>query len=1581
MSFSVKAGNLANSGFYQVFKSLANKSYTITYNFQLLAGSSCKIIIQDEFGTKLVNDTTISDNLQKTGTITVVGNGNNVSAGLIFPTANSSQTIKVNSFVITRINSSQPTLYDTRVVNGASTISGGLILDSSNNIISDATSIQLSTRRIYEDNFSMVDPIGPYKIDAIPILCKETFAMNRFSLNTDSDLLLKESSLVNTQNYNEFVVFVPSNRTDSIYTPAFGQDVDNENNNLGSFSRPLEDFLFTEGREAQVGTTLWNKVNTFKTAITTNANTTSDASRNQYLTAIKTDATYIQLKNNMKTPYKVWNQIKDGSGDDFIFENLLDLSGVALQNVLADGVTKDNVKVTSTSWPIDLSGNAINVLPISQNTSATNGKTGLLIVFPGSTATLTPFGQQSPYLGLAASLGYVVVLANPQPLMGRYTKYAKKKSMSKLFADKSANKFGVTSSELNDASNNFYSSMYDAYDVNDVTTTANGSFARARYRYQSRTNDAMKIFESQFYQIKSVLNKLGLINYIDFNNVGVLGISAGGWSCMANHNLLTTNGATTSFTLNDVSGNPIPSAKPYLWNIKCIIGWQNTLSEVSLSKGFKNVPQEGGVDPRNYNNRYLCGLDYLKVPYINITNDADIGSLSKSGLVQEKDFYYNHQMQTLYQLTKQKSESNYQALEALHKSINIYRPGAFHGSSEGKLDSRDGEYGGYFPYLNAEWNNGWYLPKYISFPFNNVIETGIKDELFYGQLEDLKSLYAFQLMVHRYLGNDFPVNNPVLASLGIKYDIAPTHCDILTDFEFVKVGPTNRITYDASYNIQIDNSGNKVSLSVDASKNLITDATSIQLTNRKLFEDKWTFPYGLGPLQVDAIPMVIKDKFQLPMWSLNQTTDVSGGADVSSNGYQTNTLFDVPACPEVLVLAPSKRTTPEFTNIFRKPSANTCYGPGAFALSLEDFGITYGTEERLGSLLLDASGKRFWERINDFKTACLASDPTSIANRQALLPLVLNHPDYATLSSRVKYPFKVWDVSNNGTNWTYDNLNQLVSDISDNGVPIPLQNDVSGGKYNTLVTRSSWEAFLDASGNSTLLNTTNPNAQSGKLGLLIHYAGSGGAPSVGDSWYFPSLCASLGYVVVCTNSNPIASSHCKLDSTNTLTRLLTDSSSVPTLTSYNRAVSDSPYYISHTGLYGSGRSDYLAASTFYKGSYNIGNQFCYIRSPEVGKINERFMYQIKCILGKLGISNSINYSNVMISGLSAGGNGITTAHRLISENITANIGKTIQFTLNDVAGNSTGTKPYVLTPKALLNWQSVLFDYTQSGKNIEVNRRLLDMNNINTCSITELKVPMITITGDTDLWVPNPFRNTWYNMKYQTIYQNTRKQVLKESVSSNAPGLGVSSALGNILQLSMVLYKCATNHSDNESPYDPSTTRDGITSGTFMSGIGKELIRGWELNQYVSFPATEDVYASGIKSELGYVQFEDIKTASAIQMIAHRFLGKEFPIPASAIASLGMKYDIDPTHLEVATENQYQRLGPISEISYDASNNLTINTPAIKLTSRTVDSSSVVQEGQSVLLSADPSGNLATTGISLGGFKLRIDASGNLVIG
>ncbi len=144
MSFSVTAGSLANSGFFQVFKSINQKSYQISYSLRLIAGTSCKLVIQDEYNRKIVNDTTISSSSQQTGTVTITGNGNNISAGILFTAAGTTQVVSVSSFVISRVNSTAPTLYDTRLFNGASLSTGSFTVDASKNVVSDANLIVLN---------------------------------------------------------------------------------------------------------------------------------------------------------------------------------------------------------------------------------------------------------------------------------------------------------------------------------------------------------------------------------------------------------------------------------------------------------------------------------------------------------------------------------------------------------------------------------------------------------------------------------------------------------------------------------------------------------------------------------------------------------------------------------------------------------------------------------------------------------------------------------------------------------------------------------------------------------------------------------------------------------------------------------------------------------------------------------------------------------------------------------------------------------------------------------------------------------------------------------------------------------------------------------------------------------------------------------------------------------------------------------------------------------------------------------------------------------------------------------------------
>jgi len=400
--------------------------------------------------------------------------------------------------------------------------------------------------------------------------------------------------------------------------------------------------------------------------------------------------------------------------------------------------------------------------------------------------------------------------------MGSHQKYAGKKSLCKLLADKDLISYGTTKAFIDDPNNKYYQSMYDYYETDDKLTDDNGTFYRGNYRYQLNNLDATKIHERNLYQIKAILKKLGLDNKIDYNNVCHIGLSAGGWAGMVSHNM--TNGIARSFTLNDSSGNPT-TIKPFIWNLKNIIGWQPCLMECTKFKGFI-VANQSIADKRVSNNRNLIGIDYLKVPYMIITGDGDIGSNSNTGLVPSRDFFYSHQYQSLFQLTKLKAETDLVALKALSKSIIIYKPTIAHIASEGILDIGDGETGGIFTSCFAtDWLNGWYLPQNIVYPIaNDVIQNGLNNELIYGQLEDLKITIIIQLMVHRFLGNDYPVPASILNSLNIKYNIMPTHANILTDHEYMKIGPLNRISYDNNYNLNLTTNGS-----------LITDAKSLIL--------------------------------------------------------------------------------------------------------------------------------------------------------------------------------------------------------------------------------------------------------------------------------------------------------------------------------------------------------------------------------------------------------------------------------------------------------------------------------------------------------------------------------------------------------------------------------------------------------------------------------------------------------------------------------------------------------------------------------------------------------------------------------
>ncbi len=281
---------------------------------------------------------------------------------------------QVNSLIIDSSNSKLS------IIDASSRLYRIAQYDSSNNATLSNIKSLLNTREIYNDSYTYPNGIGPYQIDAIPILIKDKFKMPKFSSNTIG-LQYKNNIFYDTPAAAETVVYVPSKRTTIQTTNIFAQSTVNTNNNIGHFQISLEDWaVLRNGKTNQsgwLGTNLANKVQSFVTSSTNPA--TTDASRNALLADIVTDNDYLTIKNNVKLPFKVWNQVKDAS-DGFQFTDLLDLSGVAIKNQLVDN-SYFTTQCINSSWPLDGSGNPTEILPVAQNINAINSKMGLFIYF------------------------------------------------------------------------------------------------------------------------------------------------------------------------------------------------------------------------------------------------------------------------------------------------------------------------------------------------------------------------------------------------------------------------------------------------------------------------------------------------------------------------------------------------------------------------------------------------------------------------------------------------------------------------------------------------------------------------------------------------------------------------------------------------------------------------------------------------------------------------------------------------------------------------------------------------------------------------------------------------------------------------------------------------------------------------------------------------------------------------------------------------------------------------------------------------------------------------------------------------
>ena len=675
-----------------------------------------------------------------------------------------------------------------------------------------------SNKPLFYDKYTFPYGNGPYQIDAIPIVIKDKFKMPKYTLNLPTDNYLYSPEQYDTLTYPEMVIYVPSNRKTPITTPIFKQDNVNEVNNIGSFNLALEDFCLSTitltGKASSIGKNLYNKVNDFNKLVTDSSSNPID--RSNKLNDIINDPDYKLIKDNVKYPFKVWNQVF--TNGNAIYENLLDLSGNVLQNTLNDG-SQFTTQMTKSSWPVDSSGNPTELLPVEQNINAyssidpltgenalpydKNNKLGLFVFNMGNSNNHSLPNAYTP--GLLASYGYIVIVNISNPINGGFLPTKSKTTISKLLADKVISKF-----DINSLTSDYYMHLNNAYTNEGTSATVNPN--RANFRNSSLSSSGKLIYERWFYQQTCVLKKLGLYDKINWNNVVCGGLSAGGYSMNVLHDNLPT-GLSTEYAINGI--------KPQLYKIKMMLSWQCVFYDVSKLNSNQRIGNYTAENQKN--NKYNLGINVLKVPMVSILGDGDI-----YGKPQLYENLFNNCNQVIYQNTKQ----NYNQVTdiILSNSIALYKMCNAHIPTYYDSINRD-----FTSIYNNSFCESWLLgghkiPQFSTWPsISNMIESGNQDYLTYLQYDDLRSMIAIQLLVHRFLGCNYPVPLTAFTNLGWRTDIMPTTCDRATEFQYVRIGPVSQISYDSNYNLELATNNNKISVAIDSSKNLITNASGLVL--------------------------------------------------------------------------------------------------------------------------------------------------------------------------------------------------------------------------------------------------------------------------------------------------------------------------------------------------------------------------------------------------------------------------------------------------------------------------------------------------------------------------------------------------------------------------------------------------------------------------------------------------------------------------------------------------------------------------------------------------------------------------------
>ena len=651
------------------------------------------------------------------------------------------------------------------------------------------TTLVNAGRQFFANKYTFPYGLGTYKVDVIPVQTFDKFSMPKFGSNYDISLW-KYTGAYDTIANSDFLVSVPSVRTNEILTPVYkSASGANILDGMGSFFNPFEDGMYirkyanaNSSPQDQISPSLNTKFNTFVNLC--QSGTTSSVDRNAALDAIQADSEYQFIRDNIKVPAKIWPQVKNVGGNSFSLAPLKALvsdGGSNLVNTLSDGVSTFTTQVSVSTY--SATG---NLLPPSQNVNSTGGKMGLFLYFMGNTNQPDNIYNDSLLTTAISSLGYVVVVCSGNHLSARYqTNNTGTLSLSKLLADKLISRFDV-----NSTTDPYYISPVSGYGSPADNVLGNPSYSydtfnrttHGRY-YMGLNNPAAAVQELYLYKIKCVLEGLGLADKIDFNNT-LAGSSSLGFStvCMLN-NLLPSpyNGISSTYTI------PGTSTKPFLYKIKAGLAGQG----LAFNYDRKALPQSLRLKLDIADNMMITALN---CPMAYVTGDSDQALVGVN--------QYNMMWQTMSQVTWENRTQT--AVNNHEESCTIFVPVSSHAVS-GKLAfefETATSFGNGF--LN-NYVNGWTCPLQPVFPLvDDALQSGISNNIASNDYEGLRRFVAFQMWAHRYLGLGYPVSVTALRTLGYRVDLGPTHCDILTSFQNVHVGPNSVLSYDSNFDLSLN---------------------------------------------------------------------------------------------------------------------------------------------------------------------------------------------------------------------------------------------------------------------------------------------------------------------------------------------------------------------------------------------------------------------------------------------------------------------------------------------------------------------------------------------------------------------------------------------------------------------------------------------------------------------------------------------------------------------------------------------------------------------------------------------------------